>query len=86
VRSASDQTALSTAVSSRCDRPTRFSSRSRRQIAEDFGLSDVTLRSSVKQAERDEGKRPGTLSTDESEEPPRMRREHQTLRMEHVRF
>ena len=60
----------------------RFSSKSQRQIAEDLGISDVTLRNWVKQAERDEGKRPDGLSTDEREELHRLRRENQTLRME----
>ena len=40
----------------------RISSKSQRQIAEDLGISDVTLRNWVKQAERDEGKRPDGLS------------------------
>ena len=35
----------------------RISSESQRQIAEDLGISDVTLRNWVKQSERDEGKR-----------------------------
>ena len=33
----------------------RISSKSQRQIAEDLGISDVTLRNWIKQAERDEG-------------------------------
>ena len=60
----------------------RISSKSQRQIAEDLGISDVTLRNWVKQAERDEGTRPDGLSTDEREELARLRRENQTLRME----
>ena len=60
----------------------RISSKSHRQIAEDLGISDVTLRNWIKQAERDEGKRPDGLSTDEREELHRLRRENQTLRME----
>ena len=60
----------------------RISSKSQHQIAEDLGISDVTLRNWVKQAERDEGKRPDGLSTDEREELARLRRENQTLRME----
>jgi transposase len=60
----------------------RISSKSQRQIAEDLGISDVTLRNWVKQAERDAGKRPDGLSTDEREELVRLRRENQTLRME----
>jgi transposase len=60
----------------------RTSSKSQREIAEDLGISDVTLRNWVKRAERDEGKRPDGLSTDEREELHRLRRENQTLRME----
>ena len=60
----------------------RISSKSQRQIAEDLGISDVTLRNWVKQAERDAGKRPDGLSTDERGELARLRRENQTLRME----
>ncbi len=60
----------------------RISSKSQRQIAEDLGISDVTLRNWVKQAERDEGKRSDGLSSDEREELARLRRENQTLRME----
>jgi transposase len=63
-------------------RVARISSKSQHQIAEDLGISDVTLRNWVKQAERDEGKRPDGLSTDEREELARLRRENQTLRME----
>ena len=59
----------------------RISSKSQHQIAEDLGISDVTLRNWVKRAERDEGKRPDGLSTDEREELAR-RRKNQTLRME----
>ena len=82
VRSASDQTAVSTRSSSGGDQARRISSKSQHQIAEDLGISDVTLRNWVKQAERDEGKRPDGLSTDEREELARLRRENQTLRME----
>ena len=60
----------------------RISSKSQRQIAEDLGISDVTLRNWIKQAERDAGQRPDGLSTDEREELARLRRENQTLRME----
>jgi transposase len=58
-----------------------ISSKSQHQIAEDLGISDVTLRNWVRQAERDEGKRPDGLSSDEREELARLRRENQTLRM-----
>jgi transposase len=60
----------------------RITGRSKRQVAEDLGISDVTLRNWIKQAERDEGKRPDGLLTDEREELARLRRENQTLRME----
>ena len=60
----------------------RISSKSQRQIAEDLGISEVTLRNWIKQAEREEGKRADGLSTDEREELHRLRRENQTLRME----
>lgn len=40
------------------------------------------MRSWVKQAERDEGRPPLGLSTDQREELARLRRENQTLRME----
>ena len=60
----------------------RISSKSQHQIAEDLGISDVTLRNWIKQAERDAGQRPDGLSTDEREELARLRRENQTLRME----
>jgi transposase len=60
----------------------RISSKSQHQIAEDLGISDVTLRNWVRQAQRDEGKRPDGLLSDEREELARLRRENQTLRME----
>src|SRR5204863_10028555 len=65
-------------------RSSSFASRASRSIRSRriFGISDVTLRNWVKQAERDEGKRPDGLSTDEREELHRLRRENQTLRME----
>jgi transposase len=59
----------------------RISSKSQRQIAEDLGISDVTLRNWIKQAERD-GQAPGRPPDDEREELHRLRRENQTLRME----
>ena len=54
----------------------RISSKSQHQIAEDLGISDVTLRNWVKQAERDERNRPDGLSTDEREELAQLRREN----------
>jgi transposase len=58
------------------------SSKSQRQIAEDLGISDVSLRNWIKRAERAEGERPGGLSPDERDELHRLRRENQTLRLE----
>jgi transposase len=60
----------------------RLTGKSSAQIAKDLGISDVSLRNWMKLAERDEGKRPDGLSSDEREELQRLRRENQTLRME----
>jgi transposase len=60
----------------------RISSKSQHRLAEDLGVSDVTLRNWVKQAECGEGKRRDGLSRDEREELARLRRENLTLRME----
>jgi transposase len=60
----------------------RLTGKSSAQVAKDLGISDVSLRNWIKQAERDEGKRPDGLSSDEREELQRLRRENQTLRME----
>ena len=51
------------------------------QIAKDLGVSDMTLRNWVKQADVDAGKRAG-LTSDEREELRALRRENRTLRME----
>ncbi len=51
------------------------------QIARDLGVSDMTLRNWVKQADVDAGKRQG-LTSDEREELRALRRENRTLRME----
>ena len=51
------------------------------QIAKDLGVSDMTLRNWVKQADVDAGKRSG-LTSDEREELRALRRENRTLRME----
>ena len=51
------------------------------QIAKDLGVSDMTLRNWVKQADVDAGKRAG-LTTEEREELRALRRENRTLRME----
>ena len=60
----------------------RLTGKSKAQVAKDLGISDVSLRNWIKQAERDEGKRADGLSSDEREELRRLRRENQTLRME----
>jgi transposase len=60
----------------------RLTGKSVRQVAKDLGISEVSLRNWIKEAERDEGKRPDGLSSDEREELQRLRRENQTLRME----
>jgi transposase len=60
----------------------RLTGKSIRQVARDLGISEVSLRNWVKQADRDAGKRAGGLSSDEREELQRLRRENQTLRME----
>jgi transposase len=51
------------------------------QIARDLGVSDMTLRNWIKQADVDKGKREG-LTSDEREELRRLRRENRTLMME----
>ena len=51
------------------------------QIARDLGVSDMTLRNWIKQADVDQGKREG-LTSDEREELRRLRRENRTLMME----
>jgi transposase len=60
----------------------RLTGKSIRQAAKDLGISEVSLRNWVKQADADAGRRPGGLSSDEREELQRLRRENQTLRME----
>ena len=55
----------------------RISTKSQQEIAEDLGISGVTLRNWVKRAARDERKPPDGLPTDEREELARLRRENQ---------
>ena len=59
----------------------RLSGRSIKQVADDLGISDMTLRNWLKQAEIDKGKRED-LTSDEREELRRLRRENRTLMME----
>jgi transposase len=53
-----------------------------RQLAEDLGISDVTLRNWIKRERAERGQRPGGLSGDEREELARLRDEKAKLRME----
>jgi transposase len=53
-----------------------------RQLAEDLGISAVTLRNWIKQEQAERGERPGGLSRDEREELKRPRDENAKLRME----
>jgi transposase len=59
----------------------RSCGRSVAQIAKDLGVSGNSLRTWVKQAEIDQGKR-GRLANDEREELRRLRREVKVLRQE----
>ena len=54
----------------------------RRQLAQDLGISDVTLRNWVKQEKAERGERPGGLSSDEREELQQLRDENARLRIE----
>ena len=49
------------------------------QVAKDFDLTETNVRSWVKQAEIDQGERPG-LTTEEKEELTRLRRENRSLK------
>jgi transposase len=51
------------------------------QVARDFDLGETAVRAWVKQAEIDEGERPG-LTTDERAELSRLRRENHRLQMD----
>ena len=59
----------------------RTSGRPIRQIAEELGVNQQTLRNWRNQADVDEGHKEG-LTTEEREELRRLRRENRTLRME----
>ena len=58
----------------------RSSDRSRAEVAKSLGISDGSLATWVKQAERDE--LPGALDADERAELARLRRENKVLREE----
>ena len=60
----------------------RLSAKPLVQTPKDLGVSNMTLRSWVTQADVDAGKR-GALTSDEREEPRALRRDNRTLRMEH---
>lgn len=60
----------------------RTSGKSRNQIARDLGISTETLRQWIKQADIDAGVRHDGLTTEETEEVRRLRREVKTLREE----
>jgi len=57
----------------------RVGDRSIGQVAKDFDLTETNVRNWVKQAEIDQGERPG-LTTEEKEELTRLRRENRSLR------
>jgi transposase len=60
----------------------RLGDKPRRRLAEDLGISDVTLRNWLKQEKAERGERAGGLSADEREELRQLRDENAKLRME----
>ena len=61
----------------------RGSEKSVPALAADLGVSSEALRHWLRQADADEGRgQPGDLTTDEREEPRRLRREVRTLQQE----
>ena len=60
----------------------REGGRTPRQLAQDLGCSDETIRNWLKQADRDEGRRTDGLTTVEREELAQLRRENRVLREE----
>lgn len=52
------------------------------ELSREFGCSYWTIRNWVKQADRDDGRGDGGLTTSEREELVRLRRENRRLRME----
>jgi transposase len=58
------------------------SGRSPESLAQEYEPTSQAIRNWVRQAERDEGKRPDGLTTAEKEELGRLRRENRTLREE----
>jgi transposase len=57
----------------------RRGERSNGQVARDFDLTETNVRNWVKQAEIDQGERPG-LTAEEREELTKLRRENRSLR------
>jgi len=58
------------------------SGRSTGELSREFGCASQTIRNWVRQADRDEGRRDDGLTTQESEEVRRLRREIRRLREE----
>jgi transposase len=58
------------------------SGRSAESLAKEFGLNAQTIRNWARQADVDEGKRKGGLTSEEREELQRLRRENEVLREE----
>jgi transposase len=52
------------------------------ELAREFEPSGQTIRNWVQQADRDDGRRPDGLTTDERQEMVRLRRENKQLRLE----
>jgi transposase len=53
-----------------------------REVAEDLGVSEQTLRNWVRQGDLDDGRRSDGLTSSEQEELRRLRRENRVLRQE----
>ena len=60
----------------------RLGDKPQRRLAEDLGISDVSLRRWIREDQAAVGERPGGLSSDEREELGRLRDENAKLRME----
>ena len=58
------------------------SGRSPESLAEEYEPSNESIRNWVKQADRDSGRRPDGLTTEEKDELARLRRENRALREE----
>jgi len=56
--------------------------RTPRELADEFEPSEQTIRSWIKQADRDEGRRDDGLTSDEREELKRLRKEVRNLKIE----